>query len=451
MKKNLFTTLLAGTLCAATAVSFSACGLFDGPIESEGTVEASADGKEDCTQLLNDFFAETLKQTNMVVTTKGNGEVQTTESIDGEKGKVEMAATGATVYTFLDGGEYYYGFLSDDGSKYLQSGKELYDQYHPYFMSTFAIFDMIPADEATFAANYVINEKETIDGENSTYSSTGEMNFEITAEGGKLTVTAEAKDGLVQKYTVVNDTKGEETRTSESTFVYGTASFTVPEKSAFEYAEVEEEWETTESTEEFSAEGKEDTLQILNEFFENTRDIPNKIATTSHEEDAKEDTRVEKVDGDKSVIESSDGSKTYTFIDGDKYITATESESFKIYTVSEEIYNKTHNNFLSFLTTIESLDETAGKFELSGTRHEVEKTNGEDYLVENDATLRFTFTAGTGSITVDVTQEDNLVTDIQIIVDDENGERVTYVFLEYGGAEVEVPDISDWYDATNDL
>ena len=52
-------------------------------VGGEETWEYSADTKEGCEQLFNDFFRKTFENTNQVVTVKGNGSLISTETIDG--------------------------------------------------------------------------------------------------------------------------------------------------------------------------------------------------------------------------------------------------------------------------------------------------------------------------------------------------------------------------------
>lgn len=220
MKKTaiLIITLL---LCMATLASCGFIQINPGDIEGEGWIEVTADTKDDCFTLLDDFLEETLKDANVVVTVSSEDKVQFVESIVGDKSCVEQKETGTKTYAFKQDGEYIFAVDSEESQYYL-SGEEYYNNNYCYFLFNVRMLkESIPADQATFTGKMRTEEK---NGE-----SNSTLTFEITAEGGNVNITAEAKNGLVLAVSyIINDpTAGQ--RTSTLTFAYGSATVTTPD------------------------------------------------------------------------------------------------------------------------------------------------------------------------------------------------------------------------------
>ena len=172
MKKTAL-LIIALILCLATLAS---CGLIQinpGDIESEGWIEVTADTKDDCFKLVDEFLEETLKDANVVVTVEEGGEVQFIESILGDKSCVEKNSDESKMYAFKRGDEYIAAV--DGAAQYYLSGKDYYDQYYYYFLTQINMLrKTMPNDQATFAAKMRTEEK---NGE-----STATLTFDVTAD-----------------------------------------------------------------------------------------------------------------------------------------------------------------------------------------------------------------------------------------------------------------------------
>ena len=216
MKKTAI-LILALLLCVAT---FASCGILDN-IEITGTSEIKADSKEDSLSLLNSYFEDSLKDANVVVTAKGNGEVIYVESLLGNKSFLDYQSTGTKMYCFVDGEKYIVATESEESGFYT-TDKETYDNNHPYFMSNIKILEMVPEEDATFTCTVKTEEK------NKESSST--LTFEVAANGASIKITATAKNGMVQTVTFTNaDATSGTPRTTELAFAYGSASVTLPD------------------------------------------------------------------------------------------------------------------------------------------------------------------------------------------------------------------------------
>ena len=223
--KKLSLLIVSLVVCIATVFSLASC-----TIEGEGTTTINADNKKDSLELLNSFFDTTIENGNFKVTTKADGRVISVESIDGEKTHTDFKTTGAQTYAFKQGETYYMATATEDGGYYM-TGKEYYDQYHYNFKNSFAMLDMIPEegeDAGTFTCVSEIKSKDKISESEAQTDSTATLTFEVTGEGGSITIVATAENDLVKTVTVTR--KEQETEfVSEMTFEYGNVSVTVPD------------------------------------------------------------------------------------------------------------------------------------------------------------------------------------------------------------------------------
>lgn len=226
MKKKVL-ALISVVVCLAALFAFSACSInIDlNNLDGEEKSELTADNKEDSMTLINRFFEETLKDPNVVITTKLNGDLVSIETIEGKNNFVDYKATNVKFYGFVKDGEYY-SATDGEGTQYYTKDKVMYDLYYCYFMSNIRVLEMLTEESGTFACELKYESKT----ESGVKNSTGSLAFTFTAESGTIKVTGTAKDDLVRSITFeVNDTEAGTTKNTVMTFEYGSASVTIPD------------------------------------------------------------------------------------------------------------------------------------------------------------------------------------------------------------------------------
>ena len=210
--------LLAAVLALVMALALCACGV---QIGGEETWEYTADNKEGVMQLYNDFFEETFKNTNQVVTVKGTSGDLDVETIDGTSDYIKYATTDAETWAFLQEDEYIYA-MSADGTSYYMTGEDYYNYGYFAYKNSLDVIDMLPEDEGL---TYSAEVKGSKNGDNSTATLTIEIK---NGDEASITITAEAKNDLVEGISIHNVEDGE-TRDTTMTIEYGNASVTVPD------------------------------------------------------------------------------------------------------------------------------------------------------------------------------------------------------------------------------
>lgn len=218
-------TILAIALSLAMISALCACSI---KVGGEETWEYSADTKEGCEQLFNDFFKKTFENTNQVVTVKGNGSLVSTETIDGTSDCITYSTTGAYTYSFIKDGEYIYALKDNDSQQYYMVGEENYSYGYFVYRNSIDILADVPEDGVTFACE--------VKGSSEDGNSTNSLTLEITTDEGSVKITATSENDLVKTVTIVTNDGGE-TRTTEMTFEYGNASVTLPDISDWEKTE----------------------------------------------------------------------------------------------------------------------------------------------------------------------------------------------------------------------
>jgi len=223
--------LLATLLALATVFALCACSVEFG---GEENWEYKADDKEGTEELYNNFFEKTNASTNTVVTISGSNGVISVESIDGTSDFQNIRGGETQAYSFVKDGEYYYAVSSSD-SNYYMTGKENYDMGYNAYKNYIEFFDAVPeGDGVTYSC--VVNGNKNKDGESS-----ATMTLEIDAGAeGKITMTATAKNDLVESLTFTSTSAEEgvsETFTISMSFVYGSASVTIPDVSGWSKVE----------------------------------------------------------------------------------------------------------------------------------------------------------------------------------------------------------------------
>ena len=201
------------------AMIFGACAC-SASIRGEETWEYTAENKDSTVQLFNDFFEETFKNTNQVVTVKSGEEQIFVETIDGTSDHASYATTGAEVYAFVNEDEYIYA-VSADGSEYYMVSEDYYNLGYFAYKSQIDLFEMLPEEGLTYSCK--------VEGSKKGEEGTSTMTLEIkNGDEGSITITASARNDLVENVVV---TRNEEGTTTTSTFdiVYGSASVTLPD------------------------------------------------------------------------------------------------------------------------------------------------------------------------------------------------------------------------------
>ncbi len=221
MKKVILVFVIVMLVSALAVFTLSGCKLFDNMETSgDGHLEITADTKEDCEQLLDSFLEEALKDINVVVTAKLNGEDYYVESISGDTGLLAFN-DGFTVFTFVEGEEYCLKCQDEPGGEVVnEQSKELYDSYH----GNFVLDIKAPlTNEGTFAAQMITDDHDEIKGGNTVTTSQTTFTLTVTTEEGTITVNGSAVNGLVQSVTIDNQLQGGAS-TLTMTFAYGNAN-----------------------------------------------------------------------------------------------------------------------------------------------------------------------------------------------------------------------------------
>lgn len=212
--------LLAALLALGMVFSLCACG---SEPAAEETWSDSAEGRDGCIALVNDFFAETFKNTNQTVTVDGASGNISVEMIDGSSSFVQYAY-GTKTYAFKDGADYLYAV--DDGEmRYYTVSKDAYD-YGYFAYTTYFDLESLPPDNDGYS--YACSVQGSRNGEESVST----LTLEMKSGEGPVTVTATAKNGLVERIAYTAG-EGEELFKLSMTIVYGNASVTVPDISGW--------------------------------------------------------------------------------------------------------------------------------------------------------------------------------------------------------------------------
>ena len=212
-------------------------------------------------------------------------------------------------------------------------------------------------------------------------------------------------------------------------------------------------------TENYEATNKEDSVTLINAFFEETLKDPDFVVTCKDKDG--EVLYTETVKGTDSYTLGKDGSKVYAYKLGEEFYVATIhlvedddgnvheqryyycSDSTKPgyyagneYGTMEQMYKGSYCSFMSKLNGVnfvDALPEDAGAF--SCTSHGEKK----DGVVTGS--LEFSFTAGQNTVSITATSEQDKVKTLRIAVS--GGIDRTWTFV-YGNASVTHPDTDEW-------
>ena len=252
MKKYL-TVLAVVLLVCVISVAFAACKVkleeMDGDAYFAGTDKAR------CVELVDDFFEETLKNPEFVVTCKDkDGVVQYTETVNGTS-SYTLLKNGFKNYAFKKGEHFYvakicysqnaanetvethYYYCSDStkpGYCADAQGSTMEDRYNLSFCLFMdkelgaGLIKELPEEGATFHCMHHIN---TTDNYH-----TASLEFTYTTEQGTVTLTASSEgDKVTSMRLVIDAAAGDDSDVDLTwTFVYGSAVITLPDTDAWD-------------------------------------------------------------------------------------------------------------------------------------------------------------------------------------------------------------------------
>jgi len=223
MKRKITAILLTGAMLLSMAVALVSCK--PGSITSTSTTDITAETNEECLELLNSVFEDTLNQENYVVTCKTGGELVYKQSFIGTSTLLEMNNT--KTYAFINNEKYIV-----TGTDSIESNKEVYDNYFGYFLSGIEMFEDFGENEAAFECTYHEETTTTYypedSGKENESVSIGTLNFKCMVHSDtpmEITLEIVLQDNLIKTITANSAQTGKK---SITTFEYGTADFKLP-------------------------------------------------------------------------------------------------------------------------------------------------------------------------------------------------------------------------------
>ena len=253
MKKYITTLAAVLLVCVISAFALTACNItFE---EMDGDEYFAGTDKARCVELVDDFFAETLKDPDFVVTCKDkDGVVQYTETVNGTS-SYTLFANGSKDYAFKKGDHFYvakirfsrnaanetvethYYYCSDStkpGYRADTQGSTMEDMYDSCFCLFMdkklgaGLIKELPEEGATFHCMHHIN---TV----SNYH-TASLEFTYTTDRGTVILTASSEGDKVTAIHLVIDVAADDDSDVDLTwtFVHGNASVTLPDTDAWD-------------------------------------------------------------------------------------------------------------------------------------------------------------------------------------------------------------------------
>lgn len=443
--KKITALVLSLIFCLTCAFALASCSLAEVIENGDYTEEYSYDDKDGCVELINSFFEETLKAPDFVVTNKnGDGKVVSTENVKGTSSHLEYG-DNYDLYAFKKGEFYYvvvvtmeendegeleehdYYYCSDSSKlgyyEDSESGtmEEIYNGDYCYFMSKYngvGIASVLPEEDSTF---HCVSKGEKKNG-----VTTGSLEFVYTTTGGTLKITADSKENLVQSFriTTSDTTDPDASRELTWTFVYGGASVTPPDT---------DEWDREYMEREARYEANEAALDARYEFLDPVFWSENLVVTIETPTSKIVETFTEEVD-----CVDYGTCKTYAYYeDNDEENWDTyyifESEDTKYFMKNSDSFDD--NIYVWYYLFIDPYDALKEDADFSC---DVEGNTMTFKIVQDGETL-VTFTA-------EKTGED--VTSATLTVATEGGDRTINFTFEYGTADVTIPDLTGFTDAT---
>ena len=189
-----------------------------------------------------------------------------------------------------------------------------------------------------------------------------------------------------------------------------------------------------EETWNYSADNKEDTVKLFNDFFEKTFKNTNQTVTAKSNG---QDYFVETIDGTSDYTKySTNGAEAWAFIKDGEYISAITGEDSSYYMVSEEYYGYSYFTYKNIIDIFDNLPE-------EGLTYSCE-SSGSSKGDNSTSTLTYEIKSDEGSVKVSASAKDGLVETINISNTQEGTTMNTTMTIVYGSASVTVPDISGW-------
>lgn len=445
MKNKIFGLCL---VFIALLFTFTSCNLFEVIENGDYTEEYSSTDKEGSVELLDLFLEEILEDPNFVVTcTDGDGTVLSTETIKGTS-SYWNDASGSKSYAYIKDGFYYviyinldeneegetteiHGYYCSDSTKkgYYQDSDEfgtmedMYKGSYAHFLNKytgFYVVSLLPEDNATF--NCVVN-NERKDG-----VTTGSLSFTYDSNMGSVQIDATSEENKIKTISYLSINKNDASDKVERTwsFVYGSASITLPDTDA---------WDREAAEEEARIEENENAINNRDEFFANILSAENITITTSIEGDViyveTIANGIDCLDYGTSMIYSyykeSDG-ENYDFY----YVYDGEDEMY--YCINNYDYSNSQMVYWSEICQFDELSEDGATF---------------NYAEEN-GTMTFTISKnGKVYATLVATKSGDTISEASYtIVNEEGSNVITYVYT-YGDAVLSEPDLSNFENRSN--
>lgn len=193
----------------------------------------------------------------------------------------------------------------------------------------------------------------------------------------------------------------------------------------------------------FTANTPEEAKEIFDDFFYLTIYDDHLIVTVANEDGV---FLTETIDGDKEHIEYTDGIEAFAYKDGDQYLYAVKDGNNRYYLTDEDSYYDNILCFLFYLSVFEDLPENAEISLMSrGTSSYTE------YNVFIDATLSLSIHFDTVTMIFSAEKEHDWVKNFKSVFMDENGMSSTELKFTAKNVSVEMPDLTDWFNASAPL
>ena len=222
MGRKILKSIVISVLVVFCLFAFTAC-----EVKFEANKNGTVTGADASVEMIEAFFADTLKETNFVVTlvstTKKGEATKTTTTINsiyGTSAKLQSDGNDQTIYCFVVGDEYYVARESES-EKYYITGKDEYDYYRNYYFGYSSNWRNRPhnADEIDDFSCSKTDDSLTFSMKSKKTNQTATVN--ATKENGKIT-------SVRYEFSRISDEKSE-TRSVIMTFEYGKASFEIPD------------------------------------------------------------------------------------------------------------------------------------------------------------------------------------------------------------------------------
>ena len=154
------------------------------------------------------------------------------------------------------------------------------------------------------------------------------------------------------------------------------------------------------------------------------------------------------IDGDKDFSEYSYGTKDYAFTDGGDHIYASDDGDIKYYLIDADEYNYHYGSYFFYINLFADLSLEGVTVEL--TSEGTKKTVDDKTIVSG--TMSATIAYENITIVVNAVKADDLITSVSTntTFSTPEGDEVTLfeITFEYGTAKVDIPDLTDWFNAS---